>query len=75
MSIKILLAEDHELTRQGIAMDLKKYENIEIIGEVENGHEAVEFVEKDKPDLILMDIIMPGLNGISATKEIKANCA
>jgi len=71
MSIKILLAEDHELTRQGIEHGLRKYESIEIIGEVENGLEAMEFVKRNKPDLILMDIIMPGLSGIRATKEIK----
>ncbi|MDD3012674.1 MAG: response regulator transcription factor [Candidatus Gastranaerophilales bacterium] len=72
MNIKILLAEDHELTRHGIAYGLKKYENIEIVAEAENGQEAVELVKKFKPDLILMDIIMPVLNGINATKEIKA---
>jgi len=72
MSIKILLAEDHELTRHGIAFGLKKYGNIEIVAEATNGQEAVEMVNKYKPDLVLMDIIMPVLNGINATKEIKA---
>jgi len=73
MSIKILLAEDHELTRHGIAYGLKKYENIEIVAEATNGQEAVELTRKYKPDLILMDIIMPILNGINAAKEIKIN--
>ncbi|MFH0702171.1 MAG: response regulator transcription factor [bacterium] len=71
MNIKILLAEDHELTRQGIAYGLNKYENLEIIAEASNGQEAVELVKKYQPDLILMDIIMPVLNGINTTKKIK----
>jgi len=72
MSIKILLAEDHELTRQGIAYGLNKFENIEVIAEVSNGLEAVSFTKKIQPDVILMDIMMPVLNGIKATQEIKA---
>lgn len=71
MGIKILLAEDHELTRKTLAYGLKEYEEIESIREVENGLQAVEFVEKYNPDLVLMDIVMPVMNGIDATKEIK----
>jgi len=71
MSIKILLAEDHELTRQGICYGIKKYNNIEVVAEASNGKEAVELTKKYNPDLILMDIVMPILNGIKATQEIK----
>lgn len=71
MKIKVLLVEDHELTRKGIAYGLKFNSEIELIGEVDNGKKAVEFVKKDKPDIILMDISMPVMNGIVATQKIK----
>lgn len=69
--IKVLIAEDHELTRQGIVYGLKKYEGIEIAAEAANGQEAVDKAIECKPDIILMDIIMPILSGINATKKIK----
>ena len=72
MSIKILIAEDHDHTRQGLIYGLEKYENIEVVMEAVNGQEAVEFVQKSNPDIILMDIMMPVLNGIKATQKIKA---
>ena len=71
MKIKILLAEDHELTRQGINFGLSKYENFHIVGEAENGQQAVELAEIYKPDIILMDIVMPVISGIKAAKIIK----
>lgn len=70
MSIKILLVEDHELTRKEIAYSLKTFPDIEIIGDVDNGKKAVDFISSKKPDVILMDIAMPVMNGIDATKKI-----
>ena len=70
MSIKKLLVEDHELTRKGIAYSLKTFPDIEIIGDVDNGKKAVDFISSKKPDVILMDIAMPVMNGIDATKKI-----
>lgn len=72
MSIKILLVEDHELTRKGIAYSLKTFQDIEIIGDVDNGKKAVEFIKTKQPDVILMDIAMPVMNGIDATKKINS---
>jgi len=72
MTIKILIAEDHDHTRQGISYGLKKYENTEIIAEALNGQEAVDIAAILNPDIILMDIMMPVLNGIKATQKIKA---
>jgi DNA-binding NarL/FixJ family response regulator len=69
---KVLLAEDHDFTRQGIAFGLKKYENIEIVAETNNGKQAIALSKKLAPDIILMDIGMPVLSGIDAVKEIKA---
>lgn len=70
MSIKILLADDHELTRKGIAYGLKTYSELNVTGDVENGAMAVEFVKQNQPDVVLMDIAMPVMNGIDATKKI-----
>ena len=72
MSIKILLVEDHELTRKGIAYSLKTFPDIEIIGDVDNGKKAVDFISSKKPDVILMDIAMPGIDGIETTRELRA---
>jgi len=71
MVVNVLIAEDHELTRDGIAYGLKKYKNLNIVGEVENGGEAVRFCQKTAPDIILMDIVMPVMSGIDATRLIK----
>lgn len=70
MSIKVLLVEDHELTRKGIAYGLKVTSGIEVVGEAENGKQALDFVKTNQPDIILMDVSMPVMNGIEATKKI-----
>ncbi len=76
MTTKIILAEDHELTRKGILYGLKPYEEIKITGEFEDGKQALDFIKtcppEDMPDAVLMDIAMPVLNGIEASKRIKA---
>ena len=72
MSIKVLIAEDHDHTRQGLIYGLDKYENIKVVAEAVNGDEAVELVKKTNPDVVLMDIMMPVLNGIKSAQKIKA---
>ena len=67
----ILIAEDHPLTRQTLAYQTKKLPNINSVETVENGKLALDFLQNNKPDLILMDIDMPVMNGIDATIEIK----
>lgn len=71
--IKVLIVDDHPMVRQGIKTLLDVYDDIEVIGEAENGREALEICEKYKPDIVLMDLIMPEVNGIEATKEIVKN--
>lgn len=71
--IKLLLADDHGLFRAGIKALLEKEKDIEIIGEAENGREAVKKTKQLLPDIVLMDISMPSLNGIEATYQIKKN--
>ena len=68
--IKILLADDHELFIEGLAELMKKRPDIELVGQAKDGFEAVKQSEKIKPDIILMDISMPELNGIKALKNI-----
>ncbi len=72
MAIKVLIADDHHVVRRGLAFFLRTQEQLEIIGEASNGKEAVELADTLKPDMILMDLIMPEMNGIEATKIIKA---
>ena len=69
--ITILLADDHTVVRQGIVKLLEGEKNFKVIGEAGNGRDAVSKVEQFKPDVVLMDISMPLLNGIEATRQIK----
>jgi DNA-binding NarL/FixJ family response regulator len=64
--IRVVIADDHQLVRQGIRMLLGKAEDIEVVGEAENGYEAVDLVERLKPDVLVMDVAMPELNGTQA---------
>lgn len=71
MPIRILIVDDHSVVRQGLQMFLALDPEIEVAGEVGNGAEAVEFVRKVKPDVVLMDLLMPVMDGIEATKMIR----
>ena len=70
MSIKILLVDDHGILRSGVELIVNQIEDMEIVGQGCDGHEGIELARKLKPDVVLMDISMPGLNGIDASKEI-----
>jgi len=72
MSIRILLADDHKMFREGLRALIEKQPGMEIIDEVENGRKAVQLVRDLLPDVIIMDIAMPNLNGIEATRQIVA---
>ena len=71
--ITVIIADDHELFREGTRNLLSKEKDIEIIGEVGNGKDAIEQVAKLQPNIVLMDIAMPVINGIEATRKIKAS--
>ena len=70
-TINILLADDHTIVRQGLAKVLEAEPGFNVIGEARDGREAISRVEQLKPDVVLMDITMPLLNGIEATRQIK----
>lgn len=69
--IKVLLADDHFLVREGLRSSLAEYPQIQVVGEAENGREAVEKARTLSPDVILMDINMPEMNGLEATAELR----
>src|SRR5688500_13247486 len=72
--IRILLVDDHAVIRQALRMLLESQPELEVVGDVENGREAVLAVERYTPDVVLMDVVMPGLNGLEATRQIRRSC-
>jgi len=68
--IKVLIADDHGIVREGIRMILALHPDIEVVGEAENGQEAIQQVTRLQPDVLLIDIAMPGLGGLEAMLEI-----
>jgi two-component system response regulator NreC len=71
MAIRILLADDHGVVREGLAFILQAQKDFEVVGQAANGHQAVELALRLRPDIIVMDISMPDLNGIDATRQIR----
>ena len=70
MKIKVLLAEDHTVVREGLRRVLETASDIEIVGEAENGREAVNLARKSVPDVIILDVVMPVLSGSEAARQI-----
>lgn len=71
--IKVLIVDDHQVVRQGLRTFLELQEDIEVVGEAEDGSSAVEMTSRLSPDVVLMDLVMPGMDGIAATRRIKAS--
>ena len=70
--IRVIIADDHHLVRQGIHSLLEKAADIEVIAEAEDGQQALELVEKNAPDVLVMDISMPRLNGMQAAERVRS---
>jgi len=73
MTIRILIVDDHSITREGLKVLLNKMENFEVVAEAENGRIAVSLCRKLEPDVVVMDINMPDLNGVDAARQILAD--
>ncbi len=72
MSVRVLIVDDHKIVREGLRSLLAKEPDIEVVGEAESAYQAIDLAEEMRPDLVLMDIVMPGLNGIEATRLVLA---
>jgi NarL family two-component system response regulator LiaR len=71
-TIRVMLVDDHNVVRSGLATFLRAYDDLELVGEAKNGLEAVNLCHEKQPDVILMDLMMPEMDGIAATKAILA---
>ncbi|MHC8515424.1 response regulator [Sporosarcina sp. ITBMC105] len=71
MSIRVLIVDDHHVVRKGLVFFFRTQQDLDIVGEASNGKEAVQLANSLKPDIILMDLVMPEMDGIEATKIIK----
>lgn len=72
--IRVLLVDDHAVVRSGLAAFLLAYDDLELVGEAGSGEDAVRLCEQHMPDVVLMDLVMPGMNGVGATQEVRARC-
>ena len=72
--IRVIVADDHHIVRRGLVSLLSTIEEIDVVGEAADGRDALEQAERLQPDVVLMDISMPGLNGLEATRAIRLRC-
>ena len=71
--ISVLIVDDHEVVRNGIRSYLATLEEIDVVGEAESGEEAIDLVNQLVPDVILMDLVLPGIDGVETTRIVKSN--
>ena len=72
--IRVLLVDDHAVVRSGLGAFLLAYDDLELVGEAASGEEAVRLCERFQPDVVLMDLVMPGMDGATATRLIREHC-
>lgn len=73
-SVRVLIVDDHLVIREGLLALLEEFSDLEVIGEADNGKEAVSICRELNPDVVLMDLMMPDMDGVEATKAIRACC-
>ncbi len=73
-SIRVLLVDDHAVVRSGLSAFLLAYDDLELVGEASSGEEAVQQCVQQQPDVVLMDLVMPGMNGVAATQAVRKSC-
>jgi NarL family two-component system response regulator LiaR len=71
--IRVIIADDHVMVRSGLRLFLLAFEDLKMIGEAANGEEAIRLCHREKPDVVLMDMVMPVMDGIQATSEIRSH--
>ena len=72
--IRVVIVDDHVLVRSGIEVVLEMFDDIELVGQAGDGEEAVRLCEERRPDVVLMDLVMPGTSGVEATRRVLASC-
>ena len=72
--IRLMIVDDHRVVRSGLSAFLLAYDDLKLVGEANGGEEAVRLCAKVRPDVVLMDLVMPGMDGIAATKAIREQC-
>ena len=72
--IRVMLVDDHTVVRSGLAAFLLAFDDLELVGEAGGGEEAVRLCTQVQPDVVLMDLVMPGMDGVAATQAIRARC-
>ncbi|MCX7935377.1 MAG: response regulator transcription factor, partial [Planctomycetota bacterium] len=75
MAIRLILADDHKIMREGLRSLLSQHPDFQVVAEADNGRQAVALTREHKPDVVIMDVTMPELNGIEATRQICAAVA
>lgn len=72
--IRVLIVDDHAVVRSGLSAFLMAYDDLELVGDASNGREAIQICTQMKPDVVLMDLVMPEMDGATATKHIRETC-
>ena len=72
--VRVIIVEDYKLTRVGLRSTINEFENISVVGEAEEALSGIELIKKETPDVVLMDLGLPNMNGIEATQKVRESC-